>query len=62
MYTTLFQSDTVQSYGHTKVVTRPVGVQTYGREKAVTSPGGVDLFKKPKDLSASERVYLIAGE
>ena len=39
VYTTLLQSDTVQSYGHGKSVTRPVGV---------------DLRKKPKDLSAIE--------
>ena len=40
MYTTLLQSDTVQSYGRVKAVTRPVGVA---------------LCKKSKDLSASER-------
>ena len=40
MYPTLLQSDTVQSYGHSKAGTRPVGVE---------------LRKKPKDLSVSER-------
>ena len=40
VYTTLLQSDTVQSYGHPKGDTKPVGV---------------DLRKKPKDLSESER-------
>ena len=40
VYVTLFQSDTVQSYGRVKVGTSPVGVE---------------LCKKPKDLCASER-------
>ena len=39
MYDTLIQSDTVQSYGHAKTDTSPVGVE---------------LSKKPKDLSVSE--------
>ena len=39
VYSTLLQSDTVQSYGRSKTDTRPVGV---------------DLLKKPKDLSGSE--------
>ena len=40
MYTTLLQSDTLQSFGHVK---------------ADTSPGGVGLRKKTKDLSVHER-------
>jgi hypothetical protein len=39
VYVTLLQSDTVQSYGHAKTDTRPVGA---------------GLYKKPKDLIASE--------
>ena len=40
MYAGLSQSDTVQTYGRSKVGTRS---------------GGVGLCKKPKDLSARER-------
>ena len=47
MYATLLQSDTVQSYGHSKTDTRPVGV---------------GLRKKPMDLSASEREKIGHGE
>jgi len=39
VFATLLQSDTVQSYGRTKTVTRTVGVE---------------LRKEPKDLSASD--------
>ncbi len=40
MYVTLTQSDTVQPYGHSKEVTRSVGVE---------------LRKKSKDLSVHEK-------
>ena len=47
MYATLLQSDTVQSYGRAKAVTRPVGV---------------GLRKKPKDLTASKKEERGYGE
>ena len=40
VYSTLLQSDTVQSYGRSKTGTRPVGL---------------GLRKKPKDLITSDR-------
>ena len=47
MYVTLTQSDTVQPYGHSKEVTRSVGVE---------------LRKKSKDLSVHEREESEYGE
>ncbi len=48
------QSDTVQSYGRSKVMQSDT-VQSYGPTEVDTRPVGVDLRKKPKDLSTSDR-------
>jgi hypothetical protein len=47
VYTTLLQSDTLQ---------------TYGLSKSGTRPWGVEFSKKPKDLSGSDREECRYGE